>query len=332
MEAEPRPQTTIRKRGPIIVATLFSVILVQLNVGCNDFWVCFTGFPVRWVLWSDASTVVPFTIETAVNFGITLFAVVLLFGMVLPRDWRVWTQHLVVVVVAACFSWLNPWRQTYVPDTVEYPLGIRYAEAGFPYIFRYVTQLESLPFLLLNLLIGVLSTAGLFVVFEAWIKAHSVPLLAVPSGTFKKWGLVVILLFLFVHANGAVHGTGLPFVYDFPETTRPWAAILYVLFGISLVVVPLRFGFSHRRGNVMAFVTFYFLANLEDWRPLKRFLGSTSGRGFPFTYTSWRGTPEYYAGFLLVDIVIGLLLTLLIYRISSADKETRRPISARSVL
>ena len=185
-----------------------------------------------------------------------------------------------------------------------------------------MTQLESPLFLLLNFLIALAFVVGLLLGSESWIKARSTVAAAVSPGNFKRWALIVVLLFLFVHANGAEHWTGLPFQYDSPVRTRVWAGVLDVVLGILLVVVPLRYAGSQRRGYMMAFATFYFLANLEDWQSLKQFLGIGGGRGFPFNYTSWY-PPDYDLGYLMINIIIGLLFTLLVYRISSVGGSFR---------
>jgi hypothetical protein len=310
--------TAIQKRWPIIVAVVFAVILVQANVGGNPTsWCCsFTGFPVQWELWGD---VLPqhdnsFTWETGINLGLSFFAVALLFGMTLRRKLVVWTQHVLSVLVASIFSWFNPWRQTYVVDT-SHPTELTYSVAGFPYVFRFVTRLESLPFLMLNVLIAVAMVVGVFAAFELWIQSHSSSGPAASWNVLRRWAVIVVLSFLFVHANGAVHWTGVPFVYDTQVRTRIWAGVLDVLLGLAFIIVPLLYRPSRRGGSLMAFVTFYVLANFDDWRPLKQFVGTAGGWGFPFTYTTWNAL-DYNAEFLIRNVVIGLLLTLLIYRIT----------------
>ena len=299
-------------RWPIIVATLFSATLVQLNVGCNNpSWCCCdVGFPTQWFLWTDVSPLQVFGPETAINLAITLFAVVLLFGMSLPRNRVVWAQHLLTVLVASLFSWLNPWGQTYTPKG-------DYANAGFPYIFRYVTRLESPLFLMLNVLVALGCAVGLFMIFEVWIKTRSLATPTVSSNNLKRWAVTVAFLLLFVHANQEARWTGVPFAFDTPQGTRAGALVIDLFILTSLIAVPLRYTATKRLGSVLAFATFYVLANFDEWRSMKHFFGSTGGRGFPFSYEVSGG---YDSGFLIANIAIGLTGALLIYTISSIKR------------
>ena len=311
------------RRWPIFVATVFTVVLVQMNVGGNCFWICFTGFPVKWELWGDASPLLhTFTSDTAINLGLTLFAVLLLFGMTLPRNGLVWTQHLLTVMVASLFSWFNPWRQTYAADDLG-PPGFHFADAGFPYIFRFVTRVESLPFLLLNIWIAVCIMVALFLTLERLISARHRSRPPASWTVLQKWALIVVSVLLFVHANAEAYWTGVPFVYDTPTKNHIWAAVLDVLIGISFVIGPLLFSSTRRRSYVLSFVTLYALANCGNWGTLKEMLGTTDGRGFPFSYLSLQFL-EYDFHFLIVDIILGLLLAALIFRLTPSVETTGR--------
>ena len=307
---------------------------VQLNTGCTpEGWaaICTTGFPFARTLESDAGGLQPFAWGVAVaNASLGVFGLLLLFKLALPRDWLTWAQHVIAASLISFFSWFNPWRLTLIQTGVDGGIvNSKVAAAGFPFLYRSDNRsADSLAIFTLNFLVATVCLYLFQKVSERMILPRSYPDESSEANPIRRWFITISLMLFYAWLNAQTSYTGHGYADGFPfyfrsfldqrlEPFRPWALILDILIGIAIAFLPIALrDVPTRRANVMAFATAYVFANFHSWRLIHRFLGVGNGLGFPLPFAH---EGENQIPLVAVNVLIGLLLSFLVYRISPSE-------------